>query len=69
MSVRLGRVLYWLFNILAVAILLWPGGNPWEFLTGSLGPSESNWETTISIIAAIGAWLIGRTCRYVLAGE
>jgi len=63
MAARLGNGLYWLCCILAVvtgAICAFVWFNRTE-------PSDVG---TVIILAVLGtiAWLIGRACRYVLAG-
>jgi hypothetical protein len=62
MAARLGNVLYWLgcgvaaiFALLVAIVALNPG-------------TEAVYYGSIYAITAIGAWLLGRACRYVLAG-
>ena len=67
MAERLGNVLYW--TALAVAIPL--------LLTGALmsyhhylhGPVYSDESIIVAWVAAFLVWLLGRACRYVLAGR
>jgi hypothetical protein len=62
MAARLGNVLYWLgcgiaaiFALLLAAVVFSPG-------------TEAFWYGTIYAVIAVGAWLLGRACRYVLSG-
>ena len=60
MLARLGIVLYWAGCLLAACLLLSAGALFWN---------GENWQAVV-LIAAVGVvfWLIGRACRYVLAG-
>jgi hypothetical protein len=73
-AARLGEVLYWLGNSVAIlaAVLLvamlvaWnvepPPGDP-PYIRN---PARS---FTFLIIVGVGSWLVGRAARYVLAGK
>ena len=64
MAGRLGNVLYWLFC--AVAVLFVVLG---VFGTAVNGiDNVSIWPILGVAVAAVLAWLIGRACRYILAG-
>jgi hypothetical protein len=61
MAVRLGKVLYWAANTVAILMLVF--GLLW-----GLGPG--NFMQAIPDFAlALGAWLFGRSCLYVLSGR
>jgi hypothetical protein len=63
MAARLGQVLYWLGCGLACAILA---------LGGVMAYGDNRLGVTffiVSVVAAVLAWLVGRACRYVLAGS
>ena len=63
MAERLGHVLYWTGCVLAILTIA---------IGVFLSLDESNtfaWEVrVIAIVIAVLFWLIGRACRYVLAG-
>jgi hypothetical protein len=73
MAARLGNVLYWAGCIVAVPFAFWAVVNSSMLLMGFLGgttlPGENMRHILISGTAALGAWLVGRACRYVLAGK
>jgi hypothetical protein len=63
MAARLGNVLYWLgcgvaavFALLVALLIVGPG-------------KDAVYYGSIYAVIAIGAWLLGRACRYVLAGR
>ena len=62
MVARLGNVLYWLGCIIAglsvlclMLLIATPGQNAWYY-------------APLYFWIGVGAWLIGRACRYVLSG-
>jgi hypothetical protein len=66
MAARLGHVLYWLGCIIAGLLALF------AVIIVSEGQSrtEYTWYTAAFVLVfAVAAWLIGRACRYVLAGK
>jgi hypothetical protein len=68
MLARLGDVLYWLGSGIAIVILAF---GAWLVLRGNLGGRPEDWWIVPAIFIgyALAAWLIGRACRYVLAGK
>ena len=68
MAARLGNVLYWLGCLVAAASILWAIVNAWVLFTGSLLPMDNVVIIMISLAAAVAAWVVGRACRYILAG-
>ena len=72
MAARLGHVLYWLGCIIAGLIALFAVVGVYDI---SQHPQSANAELwgylTMLMLAmfAVAAWLIGRACRYVLAGK
>jgi hypothetical protein len=67
MAARLGNVLYWLGCFAAVPPVFWAIGNAYVLYSGSTAPIENEWHIMVSIAAAIAFWVVGRTCRFVLA--
>src|SRR5262245_12846170 len=65
MLARLGNVLYWLGCIAAVVIVGFAGI---VYFSEGQRPSDLPVVVVLGVIAAV-AWLIGRACRYVLAGN
>jgi hypothetical protein len=65
MTARLGNVIYWAFSIIAVAILAFSA------LFAVLTWGERGQIVIAGMIAFMAAlaWLFGRACRYVLAGQ
>jgi hypothetical protein len=64
MAARLGKVLYWAANTVAILNLVF------GLLLGGHGPGPGNFTGAIPYFAAaLGAWLFGRACLYVLAGR
>jgi hypothetical protein len=61
---RLGNVLYWTASLVAVAFLVL-GGLVAILNRGPDGP----FIAAIFIGIGVVAWLVGRACRYVLAGR
>jgi hypothetical protein len=64
MLARLGYVLYWTGCGLAVLVLM--GGLAFTYFA----PGAST-EVALALTAAVATvcWLVGRACKYVLAGE
>jgi hypothetical protein len=62
MAARLGNVLYWTATTIAVLLALL-AARLYEF-----GGSEPLAIWGVIIVAAL-VWLIGRACRYILAGR
>jgi hypothetical protein len=65
MAERIGNVLYWLGCIVAGLTALLGVG---VFFT-SQNQGEGLLVMTFVLVIALIAWLIGRACRYVLAGR
>ena len=67
MAARLGNVLYWTANVVALLILL-PAG-----CFGYAGLVTANRDAAVmsgvNILYGLGVWLLGRACRYVLVGQ
>lgn len=63
MASRLGDVLYWLGAIIASLIALL---GFWALLNRAQGSHAFGIPL---FIAAAGFWLVGRACRYILAGR
>jgi hypothetical protein len=61
MLMRLGYVLYWLGNIAAALIVL--------SAVLVLGSGVGAGPAAFLAVIALCAWLAGRACRYVLAGQ
>ena len=67
MSERLGNVLRWTANSLAILLLLCGTLAAWhESLYGMFGHDG---VTILSAFLAFAVWLSGRLCLYVLAGR
>lgn len=67
MAKRLGNVLYWAANATAIPLLLFSAIMGYtEYLHGTWGHYRS---PLLLGIVGFGAWLLGRACRYVLAGR
>lgn len=67
---RLANVLYWGFSGIAILILCFAAyllvfATNWE----SAGLENLAFIMGFFAAAAVGSWLIGRACRYVLAGR
>jgi hypothetical protein len=64
MAARLGEALYWTATIFAALIVVWVvWGSMYDISRG---------EPIIPVVALLFAaaiWLVGRTCRYMLAGR
>ena len=64
MAARLGNVLYWgasLIAVLLIALL---------FIAHAFGSGEGDkFLQAMVLVTAVAIWLIGRACRYVLAGK
>jgi hypothetical protein len=69
MAARLGDVLWWLSWIIAIPAFIWTATNGWVLANGSSRPGENMLHIMVSLGIAIGALLIGRACRYILAGR
>ena len=65
MLARLGNVLYWLGCIVAALLVI--GGFALWFSEGRYRPDGYNVLIGFGVVAFV-VWLIGRACRYVLAG-
>lgn len=65
MAARIGRVLYWIGCIIAVLLVLL--GIFFAFLAETTNGVVGG--LTAFIPYAVLAWLIGRVCRYFLAGD
>lgn len=66
MAGRIGNVLYWLGCIVAGLITILAVG---MYLAETHNKSEALLVSGFILIFAVAAWLIGRACRYVLAGR
>lgn len=62
MLARLGNVLYWLGCIVAGLIIVADG---WDYYME--GTQDKGAYVFIAVIALV-VWVVGRACRYVLAG-
>jgi hypothetical protein len=66
MVARLGNVLHWAANAVAILPLVNGAIIGWsEFLHPTFGNYNA---MTLSFVFAFGTWLLGRACLYVLAG-
>jgi hypothetical protein len=68
MGVRLGNVLYWTGCILAIVALIFGA------VVHVNDPSDTSQDcvmlfVVLGAVPAVILWLIGRACRYVLAGR
>ncbi len=65
MLVRLGNVIYWLGCAIAVILFI-------VAIFGAFAANESSANritiAVLSALAGLAAWVIGRACKYVLAG-
>ena len=61
-EVRPGRIIYWLATVLAGLIVIFVAGD--FFISWAQGYPILR---VVALIAAIVVWLIGRTCRSLLA--
>jgi hypothetical protein len=67
MAERLGNVLYWAATAVAIPLLLLGGLMCYyNYLHGALYYYTTAWPT---FLAGVAIWLLGRACRYVLAGR
>jgi hypothetical protein len=68
MAARLGNVLHWVANTVAVLLLVVGAFFGWvEYTLPAFGHSSNDYSTmALLFAAATGAWLLGRTCLYVL---
>lgn len=66
MLARLGNVLYWLGCIVAVLIAA-AGFMP--YWSEGYARKDGVGVTIASVVIALIAWVVGRACRYVLAGK
>ena len=64
MAARLGNVLYWVFSLIALLVAL---DVAYWFFSGQ--STWSNEDLFYFGVLVVVLWLIGRTCRYVLAGR
>ena len=68
MAARLGNVLHWVANTVAILLLVVGALRGWvEYMLPVFGHSNDYSPTALLFAAATGAWLLGRTCLYVLA--
>ena len=69
MAVRLGNVLHWVANTVAILLLVVGAFMGWaEYVLPVFGHSASDYSQMAFLFAAAsGAWLLGRACLYVLA--
>ena len=69
MAARVGRVVFWAATIVAVSLLGFIGlgiarcTNYWQVAC----PVSRDFQTIVTVFA-IGVWLFGWACKYVLAG-
>jgi hypothetical protein len=61
---RLGDVLYWLCCVVAVVVFAWGAHGE---LAGT--SADSPYLFALATVAAFAIWIIGRACRYILAGK
>ena len=69
MLARLGNVLYWAFSGLAILIVGLVAYLVAEDVRLGLVMENDAWAVALAVILALVLWLIGRACRYVLAGR
>ena len=69
MAARLSNVLHWVANTVAILLLVVGALKGWaEYVLPAFGHSTSDYSQMAFLFAAAsGAWLLGRTCLYVLA--
>ena len=68
MAARLGNVLHWVANTVAILLLVVGALRGWaEYMLPSFGHSNDYSPTALLFAAATGAWLLGRTCLDVPA--
>ena len=68
MAARLGNVLHWVANTVAILLLVVGALKGWaEYVLPTFGHSNDYSPTALLFAAASGAWLLGRACLYVLA--
>jgi len=68
MATRLGNVLYWVANTVAILLLVVGALRGWvEYMLPVFGHSNDYSPTALLFAAATGAWLLGRTCLDVPA--
>ncbi len=60
---RLGNVLYWAGCGIAILILIFAAAMATELESGQ------KWNALSIALMAVVPWLLGRACRYVLAGR
>lgn len=66
MAERVGNVLYWLGCIIAALIAI---AGIYVYIMEGLSRSDGLAITGGFFVAAFVPWLIGRACRYILAGR
>jgi hypothetical protein len=65
-----GNVLYWTFSALAVlVVVLFASVVIDDDMIRGVAPDTEPWLLVFAVVAAVVIWLIGRACRYVLAGR
>lgn len=71
MAIKFGNAFYWLGCGAAAAFLTWAALNA-AVMAGIFGAgaavSDNMGHAIMASLAALGSWLFGRACRYILAG-
>ena len=67
MAARLGNVLYWAANVVALLFLL--QGGCFGYVGSVTANSNAAVMSATYILFGLGAWLFGWVCRYVLVGR
>ncbi len=66
---RLGNVLYWACMIVTGILLAVAALNATWMLADTPQASNSTPHVVMALVLAAVSWLLGRACRYVLAGR
>jgi hypothetical protein len=71
MLARLGYVLYWLGCGLAAIFLVFGVGGTYVAYSTTRGTDPWSWAGVAigMVVVAAVCWLVGRACKYVLAGK
>lgn len=69
MLARLGDVLYWASLATTVLCIVWIAINSAVLFSGSTAPNSNYDQIVGAMTLGIAAYLLGRACRYVLAGR
>ena len=69
MAARLNNVLYWSFSGLALLVIAFVGYLAIDDTKRGVAASNDLWALVFAVLVAVVLWLIGRACRYVLAGR